>query len=605
MKIPTTIFVCFFCCSYAAAQVPEDIAGTRWILTGEPRITSMVSTASGKVTKTVWFSAYDSSEIGTMNVPSKCVPGTVTLYRTPAAAPTVVAYAEKAFSVQDTAKKKPAKYKPQVWWLSSYLRDSVHVVGSPYLFAMTPPPKKGEEPAALRYQMPLAGEVAAFSVGRPYTLQWAQASKHYPAALWFLGSDSTQFPSTKVFSFSPQKKPTVPYGCEVTQFVTNQLENFSALHVEDGLIWTLGSELGGNPILTVVPAGGNGIGLQWSLPANPDPSVPATITPVYITRKPGEGVLPDQVWVTGFVGVVVLSLSSSTSSAVQDTMWFNNDVTPYPFKFNNGFFADNASKGAAGKDVAMFTETPPVAGPGWTVDLSFVQVKGGQSMVSRTAVSVTASSEVVSAVVLPSLPMTEKTVAPSCISGTPTSNPMPSYIPTEYDFSYTGLYYDFSAPFFAYISSTGYIDTKKFDLVFTQMGSGGASAGTSSDPTISRLTGKFSTPPKSASQFASQPGGVLEQPLLANPKSFSLTDAYPNPFNPTTTVRFTLPENALVTLRVYNMLGQEVESLIDRKPLGGGEHEVQFNASRLASGVYFYRIDAGRYTATKKLMLVK
>ncbi len=85
---------------------------------------------------------------------------------------------------------------------------------------------------------------------------------------------------------------------------------------------------------------------------------------------------------------------------------------------------------------------------------------------------------------------------------------------------------------------------------------------------------------------------------------YSLNQNYPNPFNPTTTIEFSIPNAEKVTLKVYDILGKQIASLVnEEKP--AGSYSVQFNASRLASGVYFYRIEAGKFLQTKKLILLK
>jgi hypothetical protein len=101
------------------------------------------------------------------------------------------------------------------------------------------------------------------------------------------------------------------------------------------------------------------------------------------------------------------------------------------------------------------------------------------------------------------------------------------------------------------------------------------------------------------------------------PTGYQLYQNYPNPFNPTTTIQFQLAEPATVSLKIYNMLGQEVATVIDNQLLTDGTQEVDFNASNLASGVYFYRIVAqgaaneddgtpGKYFAqAKRMLLVK
>ncbi len=88
------------------------------------------------------------------------------------------------------------------------------------------------------------------------------------------------------------------------------------------------------------------------------------------------------------------------------------------------------------------------------------------------------------------------------------------------------------------------------------------------------------------------------------PSEYKLHQNYPNPFNPVTNIRFSIPQNAFVSLKVYNMLGREVATLVseDRK---AGTHEVQFAADNLSSGVYFYKITANGFTDVKTLTLIK
>lgn len=85
---------------------------------------------------------------------------------------------------------------------------------------------------------------------------------------------------------------------------------------------------------------------------------------------------------------------------------------------------------------------------------------------------------------------------------------------------------------------------------------------------------------------------------------YSLLQNYPNPFNPTTTISYSIPENGLVKLKVYDALGGEVATLVNENQ-SWGTHKVNFNATGLSSGVYFYRIDCGKYSSTKKLILLR
>jgi hypothetical protein len=100
-------------------------------------------------------------------------------------------------------------------------------------------------------------------------------------------------------------------------------------------------------------------------------------------------------------------------------------------------------------------------------------------------------------------------------------------------------------------------------------------------------------------------GGVeVSTEDVETPVEFGLAQNYPNPFNPTTTIQYSLREPAMVTLKVYDMVGREVASLVEATQ-GAGRHSVQFNGSHLTSGTYIYRIQAGSFRDVKKLVLVK
>jgi len=101
---------------------------------------------------------------------------------------------------------------------------------------------------------------------------------------------------------------------------------------------------------------------------------------------------------------------------------------------------------------------------------------------------------------------------------------------------------------------------------------------------------------------------VMEPPVSTEPtetvKGFALEQNYPNPFNPTTNISFTLPEASNVSLEVYNMQGQRVATIANGA-MAAGSHNVSFDATNLSSGIYLYRLTAGAFTATNKMMLVK
>ncbi len=92
-----------------------------------------------------------------------------------------------------------------------------------------------------------------------------------------------------------------------------------------------------------------------------------------------------------------------------------------------------------------------------------------------------------------------------------------------------------------------------------------------------------------------------QQPL---PQEFSLEQNYPNPFNPSTTIRFSLTATAHTTLKVFDVLGRDVATLVN-SPMEAGTHSLVLDGSKFSSGTYFYKLQSGNNVAVKKLMLVK
>ncbi|MGD1046555.1 MAG: T9SS type A sorting domain-containing protein [Bacteroidota bacterium] len=98
--------------------------------------------------------------------------------------------------------------------------------------------------------------------------------------------------------------------------------------------------------------------------------------------------------------------------------------------------------------------------------------------------------------------------------------------------------------------------------------------------------------------------GIKENQVNQIPKEFSLSQNYPNPFNPATTISFNLPIKSFVTLKMFDIMGREVATIVSEE-LSAGSYSRSWNAANISSGIYFYRIQTGSFTETKKLILLR
>ena len=115
--------------------------------------------------------------------------------------------------------------------------------------------------------------------------------------------------------------------------------------------------------------------------------------------------------------------------------------------------------------------------------------------------------------------------------------------------------------------------------------------------------GNYKLIPRKDDDFVGFVTDVYDQ--MEIPNEFSLTQNYPNPFNPSTKINYSLPVGANVTLKIYNILGQEVMTLINNELISAGNHEITFKANGLPSGIYIYSIRANDFVKTKKMLLLK
>jgi hypothetical protein len=145
-----------------------------------------------------------------------------------------------------------------------------------------------------------------------------------------------------------------------------------------------------------------------------------------------------------------------------------------------------------------------------------------------------------------------------------------------------------------------------FDMGFTVA----ASANTSMKALIGQTFAGVAT-----QASAKVTSGLLANPVLTPvtdiragapgiPFVYALRQNFPNPFNPGTTIEFDVPKSSFVSLKVYNLLGQEISTLLSRE-IAPGSYSVEFNGEGFPSGVYFYRIAAGDFVAARKFVLMK
>jgi len=164
-----------------------------------------------------------------------------------------------------------------------------------------------------------------------------------------------------------------------------------------------------------------------------------------------------------------------------------------------------------------------------------------------------------------------------------------------------------------YEGGTLYVGTVGARLLAFKAGAGSsASAATSKNAESGRSNAVIKPPVWGTFQGNNQRTGVFSRSSITKvnsqtnllPTQYSLSQNYPNPFNPSAKISYQLPKSSFVTLKVYDIIGREVSLLVNEKQ-NAGTYEVTFDASHLASGVYFYRIQVGPYINTKKLLLLK
>jgi hypothetical protein len=151
----------------------------------------------------------------------------------------------------------------------------------------------------------------------------------------------------------------------------------------------------------------------------------------------------------------------------------------------------------------------------------------------------------------------------------------------------------------------------QFSIISSVIGSGGGEAhggtfvmdGTIGQAVVGPVHGGTFTDNQGFWYAATEPLAGVTQTAI-QPNGYTLGQNYPNPFNPATSMSFSLPERTKVTMRVLNLLGEEVARVIDGETYGAGTYKVDFIAKDLPSGTYVYRLEAGNIILTKKMVLM-
>ncbi|MGB2867922.1 MAG: T9SS type A sorting domain-containing protein, partial [Bacteroidota bacterium] len=115
---------------------------------------------------------------------------------------------------------------------------------------------------------------------------------------------------------------------------------------------------------------------------------------------------------------------------------------------------------------------------------------------------------------------------------------------------------------------------------------------------------RYNVVPRGDADYGTLTTSVEEPTEVGRPNVFTLSQNYPNPFNPSTRIEYTITQDGPVALRVFNVVGQEVRTLVNDYQ-SAGHHVAQFNASALPSGIYFYRLQSGSNIEMKKMILIK
>ncbi|MBI3192868.1 MAG: T9SS type A sorting domain-containing protein [Ignavibacteriae bacterium] len=562
---------------------PDTASIARWLIpptNGYPNIQGITSTKANAVPREVWFTEYDGSIIGKLTTPEKivsCNSAVGVLIENdlrplaegypPFPTPFKITYAEKPFRI--------GKYNFNVWFTDPELYSIRTLVENK--------PKRGKTflYSYFTYQSP-------FYV-KPWDIQWHN-DKEFKGELWV--SSSPQSPDNRIFAF----KPSISSSLSGRIFILPEGGGYvQAFHVENSMVWIAAKGDTADYIYRMPVSGSYAD--RWTI-AHDTFSFTA-IRPLYKTKPTRQSSMPYQVWAArmGQGPMTILAFQPTSNVDALDTVCYQSDL----FLESNGLFSSPGNKSSILADRMIVTEGPFDEGK-----ISFNKSKPSQLM-QRERVSIQKTDGELLGV-KDTLVNVRKTIIPTC---------------EQVNLNLQGsccVQEQWKTPTFASVFPF-YSAMLDIDMVGNQQTK--ASQGTRItkntlafhmsrehpwESYIVRMATMVSARPSSTlpinpSEFESDVDNTVEE--------FVLYDAYPNPFNPVTFIHYQLPQHAYVMLKVFNMLGQEVTTLADGLEEAGNK-SVEWDASSLPSGVYFYRLTAApvagggeTFTDVKKMLLAK
>ncbi|MBI1802866.1 MAG: T9SS type A sorting domain-containing protein [Ignavibacteriae bacterium] len=573
----------------------------RWLIPTAPNIQGMTSQeAPKKIPQNMWFTEFDQARIGHLTMPKNCN----------TCDPILLHECEFPTSPTETTKSTPFKI--------TYARKSFAVHGLPLLPVWFTDPNRHTINAVVHPALPPPAPCIHYSyripdsLGTPWDIQWQPKVTISDAVngiaftsvakLWF----STRPQRRYIFALIPK------FGSAIVERYKLPVGKVDAFFVDEngGFVWIAATENGTEYIYRMPSVGGASLSFAPFGPCGVD-----TFNAIHTRHLAAPPVvsaqLPWQVWASGptpndgSVRIVRLNQANPINSLLFDTLCCS--ATGF-YKDPNGLFAPFPSP-TIPRNRMFITEAPMAINDDAISSnraIPDAAAKRGLPQMPKDTISVP--------VVIRNRPHYERIVKPICEVANLDScakeciveqwkTPIPK---TLAPFDFTGAILDID------MVGNGVVNVKHktegYTVAFHEPRPG-------ADGIIGRFcyTANLLKPNPPPPDITAPAEGLNGEEAY----QFQLYDAYPNPFNPVTTIDYVLPADARVTLTVYNTLGQQVATLVENELQDQGEQSAEFDGTNLSSGVYFYRLVAEgigdeeegtpgqTYVSVKKMLLLK